>query len=282
MRKICVNILKVLVSVALMYFVFRKIPFHDIAKTWSGVNVGYVIAGAVFFLVSQVLSAKRLEFYLKANNFVLDFKNNVKLYFLGMFYNFFIPGGIGGDAYKIYILNQKFSWNAKQLTSSIFNDRLNGLLAIGVLMLIFIMFLIPVQWIPGAIIFILAGVLLVFLIIKKLFPVYQPIFLKTLFISVLIQGLQSICFLFLLESLDVSGNFTIYLIIFLGSSVLSLLSFAGIGVREFLFLQASKYFDFHVSVSVSASLMFTAVTAFFSILGLLFMFGKNHVKECGI
>jgi uncharacterized protein (TIRG00374 family) len=96
-----------------------------------------VIFGAFFFLASQILSVKRLDFYLKANSFNLSFRSNLELYFLGMFYNFFIPGGIGGDAYKVYILNKKLGWELKKITSTIFNDRLSGLLAICVLILIF-------------------------------------------------------------------------------------------------------------------------------------------------
>lgn len=274
-RKVFVNILKIFISIALLYFVFRKIPFRDIAKIWSKVNVFYVVLAAVFFLSSQVLSTKRLEFYLKANDFNLNFRSNLQLYFLGMFYNFFIPGGIGGDAYKIYILNKNFGWNIKKLTSSIFNDRLSGLLAICVLILCSSMVLLSGKLLFFAWILIVVGILMTFFITKRFFSVYEKIFFKTFVISLLIQTLQIICFVFLLKSLGIKENFTIYIITFLGSSILSLISFAGIGVREFLFLQASKYFDFNASVSVSASLLFTLVTAFFSLFGIFSIFRKR-------
>lgn len=269
MRKVYINLFKILLSVAFLYFVFRKIPFRDIKKVWSAVNVFFVILAMFFFLASQVLSVKRLEFYLKANDFNLSFKMNTELYFLGMLYNFFIPGGVGGDAYKIYILHKKMNWNVKKLTSSVFNDRLSGLLAICVLMLFFTMFLLPVQWLLVSAVLIVAGILLTFFVVKKLFAVYQNIFLTTFFLSILVQVLQIMCFVLLLKGLGINGNFTIYILTFLGSSVLSLVSFAGIGVREFLFLQASIYFEFDASVLVSASLLFTAVTIFFSLFGII-------------
>ncbi len=274
-QKVFINILKIFISIALLYFVFRKIPFRDIAEVWSTVNIFYVALAAIFFIASQILSTKRLEFYLKANDFNLNFTSNLELYFLGMFYNFFIPGGIGGDAYKIYILNKNFGWNIKKLTSAIFNDRLSGLLAICVLILIFSILLLPVHWIFLSLILMIAGVLLTFFITKKFFSVYQNTFFKTFIFSVLIQILQIICFVFLLKSLGINENFTIYIITFLGSSILSLISFAGIGVREFLFLQASKYFDFNTSISISASLLFTLLTAFFSLFGIFSMFRKG-------
>ena len=83
---------------------------------------------------------------------------------------------------------------------------------------------------------------------------------------------------FLLKSLDVTDNFTIYAVVFLASSVLSLISFAGIGVREMLFLQASKWFSFQPEISVSASLLFTMITAFFSLFGVIFQIRKLNLK----
>jgi len=279
LKKILINTLKISISVALLYFVFRKIPFREIAELWSKVDVFYVILAAVFFLISQLVSAKRLEFYLKSNQFNLHFWSNIELYFLGMFYNFFIPGGIGGDAYKIYLLNKKFGWSGKKITSSLFNDRLSGLLAICVLILFLSIFLLNAKWILPIVALILVGIFFTFFITKKWFPVYKNIFFKTFLISVFVQVLQAICFLLLLKGLGVHQNFTVYIITFLGSSILSLISFAGIGIREFLFLQASRYFDFNASISVSASLLFTVITIFFSFFGIFFQLRKLNLKR---
>jgi hypothetical protein len=64
----------------------------------------------------------------------------------------------------------------------------------------------------------------------------------------------------------------------LASSILSLISFAGIGIREMLFLQASKWFGFQSEISVSASLIFTIITAFFSLFGVIFQIRKLNLK----
>ncbi|MCW3159944.1 lysylphosphatidylglycerol synthase transmembrane domain-containing protein [Chryseobacterium oryctis] len=278
LKKLLINTAKILVSIVLLYFVFKKIPFKDVAQLWSTVNVFYIILAAFFFLASQVLSTKRLEFYLDSNNFNLNFKSNLELYFLGMFYNFFIPGGIGGDAYKVYILNKKFGWSAKKITSALFNDRLSGLLAICVLILCFSAFLFEVQWVLLIIGLIILGIGFTYFLTKKIFSTYTEIFFKTFAISIIIQLLQVICFFLIMKSLGVHDNFTIYTVTFLGSSILSLISFAGIGVREMLFLQASKYFEFNASISVSASLLFTVITAFFSLFGIIFQLRKLNLN----
>ncbi|WP_185146715.1 lysylphosphatidylglycerol synthase transmembrane domain-containing protein [Chryseobacterium sp.] len=278
LKKILLNSVKIGVSLALLYFVFKKIPFSEVGEVLQKVHVFWLILAAVFFLASQVLSAKRLELFLKTREFHLSFRSNLELYFLGMFYNFFIPGGIGGDAYKIYLLHKKFGWSAKTLTSALFNDRLSGLLAICVLILLFSATLFQLQW---TVLFLLAaatGILLTFFITKRYFTTFQPVFWKGFGVSLLIQMLQMLCFVFLLKSMGIGSHYIIYSIVFLASSVLSLISFAGIGVREMLFLQASHYFSFDPTVSVSASLLFTLITAVFSLFGWLFQLRKLNLK----
>lgn len=248
------------------------------ASLWRTLHLEFLVLGALFFLVSQIISAKRLDYFFVANGFHLDFKSNLRLYFLGMFYNFFIPGGIGGDAYKVYLLNKNFSWSAKKLTASLFVDRLSGLLAIGLIICILGFIALPdfkYYFIP---IFIL-GLAVGYFLITKLVSGSKPLFWRTLALSVLVQLLQIVCFVFLLKSLSVEAGFYKYALLFLASSVLSLVSFAGIGIREMLFLQASKYFSFEPQFSVSASLLFTVITAFFSLIGLYFQLIKLNLKK---
>ena len=272
------NIGKILISVILLYFVFQKIPFREVTKLWSNINFIYLLIASLLFLASQIISTKRLELYFKANDFHLSFRSNLELYFLGMFYNFFIPGGIGGDAYKVYLLNKNFGWSAKKITSSLFNDRLSGLLAICVLILGFSFNLLEAKFFPILFMLLVVGFFFTYFLTKKLFSTYTKVFFKAFSYSFLVQILQVISFISLLKSLDVTDNFTIYAVVFLASSVLSLISFAGIGVREMLFLQASKWFSFQPEISVSASLLFTMITAFFSLFGVIFQIRKLNLK----
>ena len=108
LKKLLINFAKIFISIALLYFVFQKIPFREVTVLWAKTNVFYLVMAAILFLASQIISTKRLELYFEANDFHLSFRSNLELYFLGMFYNFFIPGGIGGDAYKVYLLNKNF------------------------------------------------------------------------------------------------------------------------------------------------------------------------------
>ncbi|WP_392437656.1 lysylphosphatidylglycerol synthase transmembrane domain-containing protein [Cruoricaptor ignavus] len=276
-KKSALNAVKNLVSLALLFFVFRKIPLKDITDLWRQVNVFYLIPAAILFLISQVISALRLQKFFETADFPLSFRSNMKLYFVGMFYNFFIPGGIGGDAYKVFALNKKFGWNAKGLTAAIFIDRLIGLICICLIICILAIFFLPKFWIYEVLLF-LIGLAISWFFIKKLFPILSVNFWSGLLYSIGVQVCQLICFALLLKSLGVSDGYGVYSLVFLLSSVLSLISFAGLGIREMLFLQASKLFEFSPEFSVSASLLFTVITAFFSLFGVYFQAKKLNLQ----
>ncbi len=194
-----------------------------------------------------------------------------------MFYNFFIPGGVGGDAYKVYILNKKFRWNAKRLTSALFCDRLSGLIAICSLICVLSAILIP-EWSWFFLSMILIGLLGTYFLTLKLFSNFKKIFWLSLGWSMVVQMFQILSFTFLLMSVGVDSDFVKYAAMFLLSSVLSLVSFAGIGIREMLFFQISKYYQFSPTYSLAASLLFTLITAFFSLFGLYFQLRTLNLR----
>ena len=50
------------------------------------------------------------------------------LCYVGMFYNLFLPGGIGGDAYKVYQLRKYHQGRTFAIVQAMIFDRLNGFL----------------------------------------------------------------------------------------------------------------------------------------------------------
>lgn len=277
-KKLSANVLKIVISAVLLYLVFTKIPFAQVTKLWKQVDILYLLPAAIIFLMSQMVSAKRLQYFLLAHRFNLRYRSNVELYFVGMFYNFFIPGGIGGDAYKVYLLNKTFGWGTKKLTSALFNDRLSGLLAICVLVLAFCMRILEARWIPAVTVLVAAGIFAAYFITKTFFAAFSGVFIKTFVLSIAVQILQVISFILILKSLGLQSNYLAYSALFLASSVLSLVSFAGIGVREMLFLQAARLFHSDTATAISASMLFTVITAFFSLSGLFFQVSKLNLE----
>ncbi len=272
---------KIGISLGLLIYVFFLVPFSEIWNVIKKSNIFYISLSGLLLLISQIISSDRLLLFFKAKEFHLSRKSNFKLYFIGMFYNFFIPGGIGGDAYKVYLLNKEFQWDIKSLTAAVFFDRINGLLAIcfwAVLLLGPIDFLQPYRINFIIPIIIITGYLIARFTTNKLALSFKPIFNKALYYSMCIQGAQLLSVYAILLALSQQEFIFEYLILFLVSAVLSVISFSGIGVREFLFLKAALIFNFNPDVSIAIGLIFTFLTIIISSAGLFFEFSKNKLE----
>lgn len=276
-RKPLFTTIKILVSLGLLYFVFTKIDWDLLAEEWRIANKFLLFIGFISFLISQVLSVLRVDLYFKKAEIQLSFINNLRLYLLGMFYNFFIPGGVGGDAYKVIALNKHFDQPVKTITSAVFFDRFIGLCAICILICLGIVF-IPLDiefWIKAVIFSIgLIGALLGPYILGLLFPRFKSVFYPTLLYSFVIQVFQIGTIVFSLLAIHPDANIFTYILIFLVSSVLSVVSFAGIGIRETVFYYSASYLNFNPDVSAGVALIFSFITLVTSLFGAIYLFKR--------
>lgn len=281
MKKKLSVLLKIAISVALLYFVFTKINVTEIINQLKqSSKYEWLFFAVLLFVISQIISSYRLNYIFHKNDFLLSQKSNLKLYFLGMFYNFFIPGGVGGDAYKVYLLNKKFDWKLKNVTSCILVDRLIGLTAIFFIISLLAGFLFPNKWfIPLGF---LVSIFIFFigkLVLQKLFKA-NPFYSTSFWYSVVIQLFQLGCIYAIMQFLNIeNGNETAYFLVFLISSVLSIVSFAGFGAREYVFLQASAYLAFDESTSTTIGLLFNLITMAMSLIGILFLKPKLELQQ---
>ncbi len=280
-KKILKTIAKIGVSFLLLYLVFTKIEFDQILDLYQKSNVFYLVLAIVLFILSQLISSVRLNYIFHQNGFLLESYSNLKLYFVGMFYNFFIPGGVGGDAYKVFALNKKFDWSVKQLTKCVFVDRLIGLLAIISLLLLmggYLLFTNSLFILLGAfltVVFFFIGKFILTRFIKDSNRIYNysfgySILIQLLQIGVIIATIKA----FQLEDI----NMISYCFVFLVSSVLSVVSFAGFGAREYVFLQASTFLSTNEAIATSIGLSFNIITALVALVGVFFILYKLDLK----
>lgn len=286
-RKNLLTLFKIVVSAALLYFIFTKIDFKDVFEVIKTSKLSYLLFALIFFMVSKLFNAIRLNLYFHAIAIELTHLSNLRLYLLGMFYNLFLPGGIGGDAYKGYVIKRSFKADTKKVIAVLLLDRLSGLL----LIFIFACFMaISLQsealqsfkWvIIGAV---PLSIFVFWLVNKKLFFYVLPVFWKSFGYSILVQLFQLISVYLILRSLAVDNNTLGYLFVFLISSIVSVipLTIGGIGSREVTFLYGAKWLELNESSSIAISMVFFFITALVSLLGIVYHFNKpklNTVKN---
>ncbi|MCD4745400.1 MAG: flippase-like domain-containing protein, partial [Bacteroidales bacterium] len=278
MAKIRINkyiklFLKLAFTVGALYFVFTKINFHDVLSLYRSSNFIVLIGALLVFAFSKAIAAFRLNQFLKCIFVNISEKSNLRLYLLGMFYNLFLPGGIGGDGYKIYLLNKKFSVKVKKIFSAILLDRISGVLALFCLAVILSYFIYyPVIYKYFTWFLVPLSILIFYLIIKYFFKDYLNIFFKTNFQSFIVQISQTISALMILYALGINDNTTGYLFIFLISSIVAILpiTIGGVGSREITFLFGARLIDLDVNNSIALSLMFYLITAIVSLSGIYY------------
>jgi uncharacterized membrane protein YbhN (UPF0104 family) len=235
-----------------------------------------LIPAVLLFVASKVFTAFRLNLYFKNIGLQISESQNWLLYLIGMFYNLFLPGGIGGDGYKVYLLNKHFKTPVKKLVQSALLDRLGGLVAIVFLLFgLFLIVDIQLEFLQGGLwnTLMLAGLVLTipafWLAQKLLFQDFLPSFWPANVWSFAGQIAQLICAWFILRAFGITENILAYQLVFLLSSIVAVLplTIGGVGARELVFIYAHEYAGIEETAAVAFSLIFFLISAAVSFAG---------------
>lgn len=278
-RKLLTTLLKLIVSAALLYFIFTKIDFTEVAKVLKSANPWWLSLAILLFVLSKVLNSFRLNLYFHTITVKLSQLSNLKLYLLGMFYNLFLPGGIGGDAYKGYVIQKQFKTGTKKVVGVLLLDRLSGMLliliyALALAYFVKLPFLNGYDWILWLTIPI--GILTFWFISKLWFSYALSAFWGSFWYSAVLQLIQLGATYCIMLALGVNTNELAYLFIFMVSSVVSVipLTIGGIGSREVTFLYGSKWLGLDAGTAIGISFAFFLITALVSLTGIGYHFKK--------
>lgn len=129
MKKVLSFGLKLLVSFTLLYLFFSKVDIRNILQTLKQTDLAIFIAGFTVYTSSMFISAKRWSLFLPP---FIKYSRLVSLYFIGSFFNTFLPGLVGGDAVKAYYLYKERCEIGNAL-ASVFMDRYMGLTALAII-----------------------------------------------------------------------------------------------------------------------------------------------------
>ena len=282
MKNKLLGIFQIIVTVFFIYYTLSKIGLHKILEVVKNADLLFILFASIMYFLSQIISSERLWFILKENNLIISSKENIKLYMVGIFYNFFIPGGVGGDAYKGVLMNNKFQWSLKKIYKLLILDRLIGFGVIICLILVFSGFILDLEFMSkfGAFLAPLYALLFVVgkIIVQKIFD-NESVYARSFFISHIIQILQFGSIILILFSLGVTNNYFTFLYIFLISSVLSIFSFGGIGIREYVFFTLASNTAVSPDIATSVGLIFTFSALISSVPGLYFLIKIKSKKK---
>ena len=275
-------ILKVVVSLLAIIYVLKRVNFGDIVNVFGSARDLYLVFAFLLFIASKIIAAHRTLIILHRYDIQISAWDNLKLYWTGMFYNLFLPGGIGGDVYKTVIINNMHNSGIRLSAGSVITDRIAGVAALIVLALLCIpltdfssdYLLITLTGVPVTII----GFIILIIIFM---PGLKSITALLLFWSFIVQILQMLAIFMILTAFGIKTGQIEYLLIFLISSVAAMLpiSVGGMGIREIVFLKMSEYLLLDQKIAVTISLTFYFLTVLGSLFGLITALEKRRNKK---
>ena len=272
------TLLKLILTGLALYLVFRKIDTAQLLDLVKTIHWFWLVPAVLLFILSKVATAVRLNQYFKNIGLILSEKLNFRLYLVGMVYNLFLPGGIGGDGYKVYLLNKEFKTPVKKLLQAALLDRLGGLVAIVFLLFgLFLLVDLDLEFLESSLWngLMIAGLILTipgfWLVQKLVFKDFLPSFWSANLWSFAGQIAQLICAWFILMSLGIDEKILAYQLVFLLSSIVAVLplTIGGVGARELVFVYAHQYAGIEETAAVAFSLIFFLITAGVSLMGAL-------------
>lgn len=264
--------IKLLLTATAIYIIYTKIDIKKLKDIIADADILYLFLAFIFFNLSKIVGSIRLNRYFRETKIKLSELKALRLYYIGMFYNLFLPTGLGGDGYKIYILNRRYNIRVSKLIPLFLLDRLSGLvplLLFGAVLFLFSRFNQNIYFSYLAYSTIILSIPTLYLLNLYLFRDYINIFFITLSLGAVLQILQLISALFIVYAISYQNNLIEFLTLFLISSIVAVLpiSIGGVGVRELTFLYGLNYIGLNSDVGVAFSILFFIITATSSIVG---------------
>jgi len=274
-------ILIIVVTGGLLYYVFSKVPFAKIQARLANGDKLWMAAAVLSYVTSMLFSSWRLLSFFKSIGLKLDWRFNLRLYFLGLCYNVLLPGGIGGDGYKIYLLHKRYKLPTKKVFWAILFDRLSGFWAIGAIV-VGLIILIPSfpYHLAYPLTIVSIGSVVYYFVARKFFKDYTHKFFQGHAKAIGVQSMQLLSIVCLLMAQGFDGKFAPYLLSFLFSSLAAIIPFSlgGGGIRDALFLTLARQFNLTEDMAVYLSFGFYLISIIVALLGVYYVLRPSRLE----
>ncbi|GAB4211901.1 MAG: hypothetical protein OHK0022_46980 [Roseiflexaceae bacterium] len=131
-RKLALNLLRIVVSGALIALLVAQAGPRQIWQVWQGIDLRLLALALLLQLLGIALSAAKWGVLLRARGQAQPFRWLFGLYLIGQFASNFLPTVVGGDAVRVLQLGRRIgSYSAA--SASVFLERLTGFLALAAL-----------------------------------------------------------------------------------------------------------------------------------------------------
>lgn len=274
--------LKLGVTILLIVLVVKKTDISETKRIFQDSDPQWLLLATGIYFCSFLVSNIRSRSFLNGIGIRLPFAEGMTLYLKGTVYNIILPGGVGGDGYKILALRKSYGVPAKKIFWAFFFERLSGLWAIGAL-LAGLGFIIPKHFADPILLLLAFAIasMVYAMVMKRFFREYAGDFVTKHLLSAGIQCLVMASVSCILFAQQIPFSLPAYLFSFQSSTIVSILNIglSGLGVREFAMSYASELLSTDPALSVYVATTFWIISTLASLPGLLFVFRERSKED---
>lgn len=281
MKKFFKILLKILGASLALYIVYIQADITKIFEHLKTVNPWAIMGCFLILKLAQIVSAFRMRYYFRSAGLACSRFFAIALYYVGMLFNTILPGGIGGDGYKVFLMKHVANFSRLACLRLMISNRASGLFILGLITLFLLFYSDFTNYIPFYSFTLPAAIIGLFLayIFSINFLLKEPFWvaIHAMKYSLVIQGCCLISAAILFYGMDLkveySQQFIDYLVIFMVSSIASILpiSIGGAGLREVTFFYSTKLLGLNSEFGVAFSLIYFGINAILALFGILFL-----------
>ena len=132
MKKHILTIIQLLITVALLWWIFRNPDQNKkLLAALDTANLWWFLPGLVAIGLALLIQVERWLILLRVQGIVVSFSRALRIVLVGMFFNLFLIGATGGDIVKIFLILREAPQKKAGALLSVFIDRIVGLLALA-------------------------------------------------------------------------------------------------------------------------------------------------------
>lgn len=136
-KPVLILLAKLLVSGGLLTYFISRVHPERFLHTFATANYSWIFLALVIYLFTQAISAVRWAVLARPLGIETPFHDLLKYYLIGMFFNLFAPGTVGGDVSRIFYLvrDEDAHANGRAVTTmhaaiSVLMDRAVGMIVL--------------------------------------------------------------------------------------------------------------------------------------------------------
>lgn len=280
------------IALAILVFVLRQADGERIGELIRHAPLWALGGALLFFTLAQFFSVLRMNAYYKHAGRPIRLGYALRLHYAGLFYNIVLPGGIGGDGYKVYMLKKQADYPARDGIRIQLLTRTNGLLVLLISLATTLPFLhVPVDptiRVGLSLMLIVCVIGGYFVLMPYLLKADRKMERRVLSYSCGVQGSNILCMVALWAGFSDGTHLVDYIFLFQLAAIAGMipLTIGGLGIREFTFFYGADWLNrfagsaLDPEMGVVISLLVFAITAFSAVAGVFWIGRIQSMHPC--